>query len=89
MSRKLRHNKFLLNKPRSKRNAEDVLTRIAEDEIDEVDFIMEDITDEIQDLQASIGNNSGKIPLPCSKVNFEINCNQSVYTDKNAWKNSR
>ena len=34
-----------------------VLKEIAEEEIDEVDIIMEDITDEIKDLQQSITSN--------------------------------
>merc|ERR1719412_2454474 len=37
-----------------------VLKEIAEEEIDEVDIIMEDITDEIKDLQQSITSNFDK-----------------------------
>ena len=39
---------------------ESVLSEIAKDEIDEVDIIMEDITDEIEDLQQSINATDGE-----------------------------
>ena len=63
---------------------------------------MEDITDEIADLQQSITNSSisgieietdeegSEIDqVPCSINKKQINCNQSVYTDKIAWRTSR
>lgn len=67
VSRKLRHNKFVINN-RSRRSttalsdnvndADHALKEIAAEEIDEVDIIMEDINDEIADLQESITNSS-------------------------------
>lgn len=67
---------------RSKRSEDlSVLDSIAASEMDEVDNIMEDITDEILDLQQESN--------PCSISNHEINCNSTIYTNKAAWKNSR
>jgi len=72
------------------------LKEIAAEEIDEVDIIMEDITDEIADLQQSITNsslrsNAGHLGngAPCFINKKQINCNESVYTDKIAWRTSR
>ena len=55
------------------------LSEIAADEIDEVDSIMEDITDEINDLQQSM--NVSKVPCTINDEN-KINCNSTVYTGK-------
>ena len=82
-------------------DADHALKEIAAEEIDEVDIIMEDITDEIADLQQSITNSSMSVEIetdgdgsqitqvPCSINKKQINCNQSVYTDKIAWRTSR
>jgi len=114
VSRKLRHNKFINNRSRRSVNdnvndADHALKEIAAEEIDEVDIIMEDISDEIKDLQESITNSSltisggdrfgGTNPggfggvssggAPCFINKKQINCNESVYTDKIAWRTSR
>lgn len=92
-SRKLRHNKFVL---RSKRDIEDfnVLESIADEEIDEVDVIMEDLSDEINDLQLSINDTMpdeddyGSMPCSVNEHN-EIACDDIVYKDKKSWRDSR
>ena len=58
----------------------------AADEIDEVDSIMEDITDEIMDLQESM--NVSKVPCTVSNTK-EVNCNSTIYKDRLAWRSSR
>ena len=81
-SQRLRHNnKFIRNKRSILGEDPEVLKEMAAEEIDEVDTIMEDITDEIKDLQQSI--------IPCSVNNKQVHCNESVYTDKVTWRTSR
>jgi len=103
VSRKLRHNKFINSRSRRStadgenvNDADHALKEIAAEEIDEVDIIMEDISDEIADLQQSITNsslrsNGGHLGngAPCFINKKQINCNESVYTDKIAWRTSR
>ena len=78
---------------------ESVLSEIAKDEIDEVDIIMEDITDEIEDLQQSInvtgegatGNPPRRpVDLECRMTDsMQVNCSSTVYGDRNQWRSSR
>lgn len=74
----------------------DVLKEIAEEEIDEVDIIMEDISEEIHDLQLSISDNSSTAEngpgseFQCQVVNGKgVNCSSAVYSDQVAWRSSR
>ena len=62
---------------------ESVLSEIAKDEIDEVDIIMEDITDEIEDLQQSINATDGEgaaagMPPPRRPVDLECRMTDSM-----------
>ena len=62
---------------------ESVLSEIAKDEIDEVDIIMEDITDEIEDLQQSINATGGEgatagMPPPRRPVDLECRMTDSM-----------
>ena len=60
---------------------ESVLSEIAKDEIDEVDIIMEDITDEIEDLQQSInatGEGATGGPPPRRPVDLECRMTDSM-----------
>ena len=64
-------------------DADHALKEIAAEEIDEVDIIMEDISDEIADLQQSITNsslrsNGGHLGngAPCFINKKQINCNE-------------
>ena len=73
----MRRKQFINRSRRSTEEVDDVLKEIAEEGIDEVDIIMEDITDEIHDLQESIDEKS-----PCSVSENQVNCNQTVYLGK-------
>ena len=61
---------------------ESVLSEIAKDEIDEVDIIMEDITDEIEDLQQSINATAAEgatgNPPPRRPVDLECRMTDSM-----------
>ena len=84
-SKKMRRKQFIHRNRRSTEEVDDVLKEIAAEEIDEVDIIMEDITDEINDLQDSIDEKES----PCSVSQNQVNCNQTVYVDKQAWRSTR
>ena len=81
----MRRKQFINRSKRSTEEVDDVLKEIAEEGIDEVDIIMEDITDEIHDLQESIDKKSS----PCSISENQVNCNQTVYNNKAAWRSTR
>jgi len=84
-SKKMRRKQFIHRNRRSAEEVDDVLKEIAAEEIDEVDIIMEDINDEINDLQDSIDEKDS----PCSISQNQVNCNETVYVDKAAWRSTR
>ena len=82
----MRRKQFIHRNRRSaSEEVDDVLKEIAAEEIDEVDIIMEDINDEINDLQDSIDEKDS----PCSISQNQVNCNETVYVDKAAWRSTR
>merc|ERR1719469_1637712 len=75
-----------------------VLSDMAHEEIEEVDFLMEDISEEIQDLHALKNVSAEGIPLGNSSLELDscsldngqhVHCSNEVMTDKRAWKSSR
>ena len=79
-------------------NVATVLKEIAEEEIDEVDIIMENINDEIHDLEQSIVNGSSTkksqvendgIKCEVSKMTRDVNCSSDVFTTPQSLRTSR
>ena len=81
-----------------------VLEAIAEEEIDQVDIIMEDISDEISNLEQSIVNSTihkpsskddtedhDEIAFPCevSKHSRNVNCSSEIYNTHKTWRSSK
>jgi len=75
-----------------------VLSDLAHEEIEEVDFLMEDISEEIQDLHALknvsadviVAGNSSLELGSCRMDNGQhVSCSNEIMTDKRAWKSSR
>jgi len=86
------------NEPTGDSVVDAVLSDMSHEEIEEVDFLMEDISEEIQDLHAlknvtaegmPVGNSSMELDS-CSMDNGQhVHCSNEVMTDKRAWKSSR
>ena len=73
---------------------EEVLDDIAREEIVEVDIIMEDISEEIEDLQQSMNGSSPSTHRPPDlqcRMNdqMEVNCSSEIYNSRSDWRHSR
>jgi len=78
------------------RGAQGVLDVIAEEEIDEIGLVMEDISDEIEDLERSMNGSAPSSHRPpdlkCRVLDDDVskvNCSSEIYSSRSDWRHSR